>query len=355
MVKLDYTADSDRFSVAWWSARIRNVFWVAVITVLIWVYADLEVTEPREFEINVVLMAGRPGVALLAPEEKTLAVTFVGRGSRGSLDQFARWVAESGEPIMCDLSGLEVGEHEVRLQDLLSNSEQLRDYGVSVETALPEKVAIWLDELVTRGVVVALDYENGLPEQVQIDPPKVAVTAARNAWDRIDQAEAEPVVKTVRKDLGQLAAGQVETFAIRLVGAIDGEQVTVEPQTVSVSLTVSQRADTRTIPVNVDILQPTAWTSDETWAQYVLVRKDPLAWRVEISVTGAQKDLDQLRPEDIHAFIELTEDDKRPVESWLTREAKIRFPKGLQLRVVGEAPAVEFRMEARNGGVTPPA
>jgi hypothetical protein len=51
----------------------------------------------------------------------------------------------------------------------------------------------------------------------------------------------------------------------------------------------------------------------------------------------------------VQAFVELSEDDKQPVESWLERQVQIRFPPDTQLQLAGEAPMLQFKMVKRNG------
>ena len=53
-----------RFSRSWWFAQARALAWTAVITLLIWIYADLEFTEVHEFTITVHFEAA-PGSTLV--------------------------------------------------------------------------------------------------------------------------------------------------------------------------------------------------------------------------------------------------------------------------------------------------
>ena len=343
--KKDYPLEAKRLSFAWWLERCRNVFWVTVIAILIWVYADLEVSENRQFAVTLRLSTTTQ-MKLLS--ESDVAVEFTAKGSRRTLAKFELWLREHNDIIEFDLSEYEPGEYKELTDELLNRAPDIREWGLTVQrTVTPPAISIWLDSVASREVAVELDSSGGVIADQDMDPQAVTVTAAASVWDAIDQAEIESVIRTERQDLSQIPAGQSKTLTARLIPALDGHRVSLDPQTVSVTLTVSQRTDTRTIPVDVAILEPADWSAESVWADYVLVRKDPLDWRVEIVVTGAKKDLDQLQGEDVRAFVELTEDDKRPVESWLDRPVQVRFPPGMQLQLVGDPPTVQFKLEQR--------
>lgn len=351
----DYISDVKRFSGWWWWARMRSVFWVTVVTALVWVYADMEISESREFVVAIRLVAGRANrVVVRETNGQPLSITFLANGSRRSLDQFGRWLWENPRPITCDLTSYDLGGHEIPVTELLNQAPDIVQRGLTVQQTTPDRIAFRIDALLTRELAVTLDVTGGLADQVQIDPAKVTVTAAQSAWEHIDQAGDEPVIKTVRQDLSKYAAGQPVTISVPLVAGIADQSVQVDPKTVSVTLTVSQLTETKTFSIIVRLLHPVEWAADTTWREYELQRQDPLAWRMDITITGAKKDLDQLRPEDVHAFVELTEADKQPVDSWLDRAVRIRLPEGLQLRLVGQPPSVKFKLVKRTDAPATP-
>ena len=347
--RLEYKPDAQRLSPTWWLARLRNIFWVFVITAMIWVYADLEVSELRQFTATLHLRAPKAGqIVLLTPAEMT--VTFRAKGSRRSLEEFQRWLTDHDEVIEYDLSAYEPGEYKERTDRLLNGVDDLIRQGVSVQQAEPNPVVIHLDELVSREAPVRLDHVGGvLDGEPRRNPPRVTVTAAKSVWERIDQETEAPVIRTTRQDLSQRRAGEPVTFSAALVASVAGQTVQLDPQSVEVTLTVSQQTDQRTLTVNVRVISPPEWPSDGTWVEYELQRKDPLAWRAEITVLGAKTDLDQLRVEDVLAFVELSQDDMQPVQSWSERQVQVRFPPGMQLQLAGQAPTLQFKMVKLNG------
>ena len=54
-----YMSEEPRFSRRWWLRGLRTLFWIALISVLIWLYADLEHSKEREFRATIRLNTGK--------------------------------------------------------------------------------------------------------------------------------------------------------------------------------------------------------------------------------------------------------------------------------------------------------
>jgi kynurenine formamidase len=121
---------------------------------------------------------------------------------------------------------------------------------------------------------------------------------------------------------------------------------TVEPEKATFEVNIISSTKEKIIRVRVQVLVPPAWeeAEDSTWKDYELVRKATSDWEQELKITGLQKDL---LSENIYAFIRLTDDDKKPTESWLTREVIVVFPPEKNLELVGTAPKVMFKLQKR--------
>jgi len=105
--------------------------------------------------------------------------------------------------------------------------------------------------------------------------------------------------------------------------------------------------------VAVQVLAPPTWSTENTWKDYSLVGKEgPAEWQKTIEVSGPKKDIDQLTPARVQAYILLTDDDKKPT-SWWSREVVVRFPEDMQVKLVGAKPVVNFRL-AKNAAPTAP-
>ena len=119
--------------------------------------------------------------------------------------------------------------------------------------------------------------------------------------------------------------------------------------------TLSRDTETKTIKVTVRLLVPPAWSeADDTLLRdHVLEREVRDEWRPDITVRGPKTDVQQLNEKEVDAYVLLTEDNRKPVDSWLPGKVVVRFPKHLQIRLVGEVPDVHFRFVPRNAAGVP--
>jgi len=346
--KRELSLTAERFSPAWWLEGARNFFWVAVITLLIWVYADLEMAEPREFTATLRLMLGKAQQTVIVGDTDT-AVTFSVKGSKRAMAQFERWLTDNDEMLEIDVSGYDPGFYSMPAVQILSQSPDITKHGLEVQAAAPAALKFQIDRLESRKAPVRFDHVGAtLAEGTGIDPHEVTVTIATSDWQRIDLQTDQPEILTTRRDLSTVRPGREETIQLPLVPSIGTVPVQLSHKAVTVTFQVVQREGRITMAVPVSILSPVEWTTDGTWSEYVLQKKDPdIPWRAEITVTGAKKDLEQLGPEDVRALVVLTDDDREPVASWLERAVEVRFPPELQLQLVGERPTVQFKLVRR--------
>jgi len=455
-----YADEAPRFSRRWWFNLGRSVLWVALVTALVWVYADMERTPTKELEATVVLTTGKSPMKTLEANVEA-KIRFTVRGDRTAMDKLEEQMGKIGSVITCDVSGRsELGENFLELKPLLEgiastpktgltveyvtppiikyqiirpraevratvvlttgNSKDLmfqtgfkpeinvnfilegnRDLlesfkndlnktasaivydvstespsagsrevdlaqlldrmagvskaGLAVVSASPAAVKVMLERRITvSDVEVTFDYEGAtLIKEPEITPAKMAIRVGESQWAQIRQKlqpNLKPVIRTTRTDLKNVILEGPTTMKVEVVPAIAGMAVEPEHTSVSVTFQISQKIATRNITVSVRVL----WPSDDlTWKEYELKRKEPLEWRKQIQVTGSRKDLDQLDEKDVEAYVVLREDDKKPVASWLTRPVEIRFPQELQLKLLGEKPTVNFKLEKR-GSAAPP-
>ncbi len=353
-----YTNEPKRFSRQWWSQQWRVWLWVVIITLLVWVYADMEMERPRDFQTLLELNTSGSGDVMLI-SDPTKRISFRLRGNRSNLDRFARLLSVQGGIIRYDISqSYGPGKHEVITRDVLSLVGQITQMGLTVVSASPRTISVNLDRQLRKDLPVELDYKGAtLADKPQIDPPKIEITVAESRWRRIENLvgpNATPTLRTRTVDLSNIAPnGAVEVNA-EIIPSIGNIPVEPRLEAVTATVRISQPTDTRTVTVTVSVTSPPTWSEPGgTWDEYLLKRKDPLQWRKEIKISGPRTDLERLSTEDIRAYITLNDDDKKPVASWLSRKVNIRLPEGLNLRVVDEAPTVSFRLEKRQPSATP--
>ncbi len=134
-----------RFSRHWWAKGIRNLVWVALVTVLIWVYADLEKTETREFSaVKIRLTTGSADdLTLASPAE--VEVKFSVRGSNSSLDRYANALAGKLVPVDVAQRGLQLGENTLQTaEDILDPLTGVTRSGLTIAAVEPRFIKVTL-------------------------------------------------------------------------------------------------------------------------------------------------------------------------------------------------------------------
>ena len=94
------------------------------------------------------------------------------------------------------------------------------------------------------------------------------------------------------------------------------------------------------------------WIEDDVWSTYQFVQKNKLDWTKEITVTGSREDLEKLTPDDIRAYIILSDDDKKPERKWWEGKVHVEFPPGLKVSLAKPVPPVVYWLGKRTD--TPP-
>ncbi len=340
-----YRSDLQRFSRPWWSEALKTLLWVAGVTVLIWVYADMRFTDRRTVTASLRLTApAASGMALIAANDAIAdavetRVQFKVEGSREQLDRFER---EYQDSMVWDVTRDHgPGQHSVNVREALNTDPQITERGLRVITAEPASVPIRLDSLVNETVPVELVVSGAdLTEPPQAQP--VGVTVPRSLWEQI-AAKGPAVLKTKEVDLSGRPTGPVEvTFEI--FPEIAGVPVRLDRNTIKATIDIRQRTAKKNLVITVRVLAPPDW---EDLRSYELVRKDELEWRPEIAVSGPKTDLDKLDAKDVEAYVVLREDDRKPMETWISRAVTIRFPPALQVQLDRAPPQVSFRLDKR--------
>ena len=342
MGKLQFqTQDVARFSGRWWLAASRNFLWVAIVTLLVWVYADMEVAGTERVMLTVRLSTGNSQELMLlsASDHK---VSFSLRGPRGALERFT--TKHNNSLLTFDVSkSYRPGIQAIPMADILNEQLKPRELGLEIRSVSPAAISgVHLDRRHYESVRVQFVYTNAELEE----PPKekkVRISLAESRWQEIRGKQPDPVLRTVEKNLQNEQTGVPITVKAEIIPLLEGQEVELEEKSIEVTVVIKQLTGKRSIPIAVSVLAPPAWLEDGTWKEYVLERQEPLDWRKEIVVTGPKKDLDRLNPAEVHAYIIVTDEDKKPVESWLPRLVVVDFPRDLNV-TAAEKLTVGFRL-----------
>jgi hypothetical protein len=342
-----------RFSRRWWIATGRTAFWVVVVTVLIWVYGDMEVTDTEEFTALVRLfVADRDRLVMLSDDcrempDPKLKITFNARTSRSNLAALKQRLDGPGPHLAYEVSqGREAGRYTIAADEILRTMPDVRKLGVSILSARPGEVAVWLDDVETHAVRVDVQFAGG---QVAESPKDLQanVIISRLCWEQLRESApaAGLAVRTQPVDLSALEPGETATFEAELVGAIGGVSVRLEETSVGVKVKKASSArqlDETTIRVPVSVQFPPEWIKRGIWKTHKFETREETWSRQQITVEGPKAEITGLRSQDVYAYIVLNDGDEK-TPTWWAKEIQVRFPPGSNLRLK-QVPKVEFRM-----------
>lgn len=333
-----------RFSRTWFLEGLRTLAWVVVISVLIWVYADLQFTGTKEVRATLRIVTP-PKSDLVVTSQTRVPLTFRVQGNQHMLDRYVDKLAAGDSAISLDaVRHFQAGFHQEQTVELLSRLPEIQEHGLKVVSAQPAVVEIVLERLeLLPAVPVKVEFTGGLAEPAKIEPERLDVRLPAGRMMEIDKSHF--ALSTESIDLKDAPAGEPITRQVEVL--LPWPNMEVSQRKVQVTYKVRQQTDARKLKVAIQVKSPKAWLEDDTWSRFKLLVKDPLEWTREISVQGSRADLEKLKPEDIEAYIVLTEDDKLVVESWLPGEVKVSFPPGARFRLAEPIPPVNYRLAKR--------
>ncbi|MCK5114136.1 MAG: hypothetical protein KAR11_05165 [Phycisphaerae bacterium] len=337
-----------KLSSVWWLQCAHTLFWVTMITILIWIYADVKYTDEVELKATLELNTGDSKKILTSKSDHP--VTFTLTGAQAALERFQTSLAQQDFVLKLDVSkNFTPGKDgSAQTRTLLEKATGLQELGISIKNIQPADITIRLDSRIQKDdITVKLDAR-GAELESEPAPQKASILVSQSKWNEIETAlaGAPPVLKTTPVNLKNYSPGP-QTITLDIIPMIADIEVKVIPDKASFEVKIINSTETKKIRVRVLAMVPPAWEEAENsiWNEYVLVRKTPSNWQVELKITGLQKDL---LPENIYAFIRLTEDDKKPTDSWLSRDVIVTFPPDKNLALVGTTPKVMFKLQKRS-------
>ena len=300
------TTPPRRFSRRWFLDALRTAAWVAAITVLIWVYADIYFTKEDSATVTLRIHTDSdPDVALVAPyPDVKIQVHLKLRGRGYAVDQFG------GMTLSYDAAkGREPGLYpKVDTAALLKSLPVVRNSGVEILSARPRAIPIHLEKLESIGTVaVRLDCINGQAVEVKLEPERVEVRVPSTLAEKYRKDKPEVVTRTA--DLADRPAGQRVTMELALRRP-DIPGCRLSHRSVKAIFTVGHQPKRQQFTVPVTVLMPKNWLDDDTWSKYRLEAKPTETWMRTITVEGDPIDVDGLTAEKFRACIVLTEADK---------------------------------------------
>jgi len=333
-----------RFSREWFLNGLRTGGWVAVITLLVWVYADIHFTEGRSIRVTLRIHTDSTDNMVALNPTAPLALQLEVKGRRHAIEQFA------GAKLSYDAAKeLPPGLHaEVSIVELLEELPEVRKAGLEILSTRPKAVDIHLDTLETiAGVPVRFERSGGEATDIKFTPERVNLLVPTSRLSEINRQKLELPTETV--DLRDRAVGEQLSKRVRVqVPEVLGCRLS--PEVVDVTFTVGQQlGKPKEFTVTIRVQTPREWLTDDTWSQYKFEAQDPLVWTRKITVRGDRMDLEGLRPEEINAYIILTQDSKRQTEGWWPGKVHVQLPRGLKVQA-DPVDDVGYRLVKRSGG-----
>ncbi|MCP4377850.1 MAG: hypothetical protein GY794_16945, partial [bacterium] len=238
----------------------------------------------------------------------------------------------------------------IRADLALELATEVQSLGLKIVSSTPTIISDFkIEKLQSRELPIEFVFKGA--ELAETPSATVDVLAPESFWANVGP---KATIRTIEKDLSGLTAGKLQKVQFQLIPTLDTETVKLTSDTVTVNLKVVRRTAlaSESIPITVRIVTPAEWTETGVWAQFKLVRRDPIEWNTKINVTGPRKDIDILKTDKtktVDAYIVLTDSDTEPIASWSSRKVTLRFPSGLQIQLAsGQVePIVQFRLEKR--------
>jgi hypothetical protein len=224
---------------------------VVFITILIWVWADLALDE--EFpvsNVNIsVAKSTNPSLWVSFNDEPSVSIEkMVLKGSASRIADVKRQLNDGSLVFEFFLhpeqEGLaNPGEHTLAVLDLLKKSDQVKQYGLTVESCEPDTLPVNVVRLVKKSLIVkAVDETQNPAKTATIEPPLVDMFVPAG-WDgekltarvqltrgEIDQAKLTAVEKA---PYIELAAGQTRESQTTVKITISPEEDTLSDYTIT--------------------------------------------------------------------------------------------------------------------------
>ena len=345
---LDYGTPRSRFPG---SEKLIDIFktlaWVAPLTILIWIYAEREQarTEPNvSIPIEVRTTDGSRIITLKAPADRNVTATL--SGPRTLVDRVMHEL-QSGNPdqalrIYVDPK-LPRGESSLETSRYIVNNPLFTRQGISVTQIVPATLQVDLDDFEIQSLDVKQPPNIANVQEVRFIPSKINVRAPGRVFK-----ETDPSKLFVIADFSKLTSlnqpGPHEVSGVPVFTAFKGEQITVEPQTITVSFEVKKpeaEMDLESIAIFADAPLP-------IHNGYRLDFKPLTVPRIH--VVGPQDQIDQLKNNEFKpkAHLDLTPEDIDQAGG-AARKKRLYFTLPKDVRVVSEPEAytVDFTLTER--------
>jgi hypothetical protein len=325
------------------SERLRTILAVTVLTLAIWVWADLEQTAPpREVQVPVRVVLPPDYMAkTLSPTE----VTVMFQGPKGEVEKLAASAEEMVcrlEPTDQELKNAPAGRLVLHAADGFKHWPRrivITDILADHAGASTSDIVVQLDHMMKVRVDVKVAVTGAVATVAMAQPAEVEARVAESDWNRLAESKrfaVAPLVVSTLPPGGQIV--QEVSLEPRL-GGPDGIKASFDPPIVKVTAKLESALVTRTLkglPVRVGAMP-------ESLNRYQIVFQPGAQLTVDLEVQGPAPDVERLEPGNLYVLLELSAEDKPEPDSWLPGKPKvIGLPPNVKL--VRPLPTINFNL-----------
>lgn len=232
----------------WIADNYRTFFWAFALAVAVWISAvtsaDPDETRTLPSPVEVQIIGQASNLVLNSDIPKEVEVTLRAPRSVWSLIEDDPQLVRA----ILDLSSMSSGEHSVELQI------QVDPRPVQIVSVVPRTITFVLEPLMTKSFDIdlsisgeaAVGYQVG---EAALEPVEVVVAGAQSEVQKVARARISVDLNGIRENYDQ----SLEVEVLDEKGEIV-EGVTVSPDTIHVSLPVSQQGGYRDVAVKVTII-----------------------------------------------------------------------------------------------------
>jgi YbbR domain-containing protein len=229
----------------WISQNYRTFLWAFALSISVWVAAvtsaDPDETRPLSAAVPVQIVGQDPSLVISSEIPSEVEITLRAPRSVWNIIDADPQVVQA----ILDLSGLSSGEHSLDLQI------QINARPVQIVSVGPRTISFMLETLATQAIKVDLSLtgETAIGYQVgenSLDPVEVVVAGAESQVQKVKRARVSVNLSGIRENFDQVLRVEVLDENGQ---KMDG--VTVSPESVRVTLPVSQQGGYRDVAVKV--------------------------------------------------------------------------------------------------------
>jgi len=326
------------------SERIRSILAVIVLTIAVWVWADLEQPKPGETQVPVkVIVPADYVVRSVTPEYVT--VKFM--GPLGQVEDLKTSPEDNVCRFVLTEADLKASRLTLHARDGFRHLAKRRIVVTSIkddhDEASDRDIQIVVDHMARlNDIPVTVSVPQGV--QASVSPPEPARVSARVAESLLLKVPAAKQSAVALLPVDRLSENQEVTLDVPLeprLGGADGVEAVFEPSFVKITAKLQSKPITKVFPRMPVLISAT----EDVLRKYRIVFQQPEndLW-VELEVQGPAPDVEKLKAQDLRVLLVLTSQHTPNPGSWLPGELTVV---GLppNVRLAKPLPAINFNLE----------